>query len=316
MPNEIQVNSSPDFEDFRKPYFDHVLAEFDLVCPDGNAPNAIKEAVAKRNKRCETHWSDIYLVEKFVLSKQKKEVIKARLPGLRQCYRQIVGSDAYEEYLQSGEAASLDGSAEELQTDAEQLLDALHWSYAMAPEWEKLRTKCLKRISLGIGIAVALMGTAAVIAYFLNDRFVAAIILMSLMGALGGFVSVQQRIEKISTGQDPILTMFQLKDGWFAVHLAPLTGALFALVLFLIFDGGLIRGSIFPDVNQIFQLSGEFGKLLVWGFIAGFAERLVPDTLDNLVSKRGDSTSAKGGPVIAKAGKVGVVEEMGKAKAA
>jgi hypothetical protein len=131
---------------------------------------------------------------------------------------------------------------------------------------------------------------------------VAAIVLVMLMGALGGFLSVQQRIAKISTDQDPILTMFQLQKGLFAVRLAPLTGALCALVLLLIFQADLLTGALFPDMKKLLFRLGtlqaptgvftggdnaiQFAKLLVWCFIAGFAERFVPDTLNKLVSKQ------------------------------
>src|SRR5262249_19048127 len=115
-------------------------------------------------------------------------------------------------------------------------------------------------------------------------------------GALGGFFSVQRRIENIPTEQDPILTMFQLKNGRFSVHLAPLTGAICALVLYLIFKAGLVTGAVFPDLTE--PLAGvQFAKLLVWSFIAGFAERFVPDTLDNLIPKRDETKPGKPGAV-------------------
>src|SRR4029078_4561252 len=63
------------------------------------------------------------------------------------------------------------------------------------------------------------------------------------------------------------------------------TGAAFALVLWLMFLGGLLSGELFPK-----EIAGpltspipkDLAKLLVWSFIAGFAERFVPDLLDKL----------------------------------
>ena len=289
--------------DFGPPYFDHVLAEYDLVCSDANIPLRVQEVIERHKNRDQLTWGDLYLLEKYVLCKQPEEVLRARLPGLRLNYRQIVGADAYEQYLQSRQAAALDGSVQQLRADAGRLLDALHWAYAMAPEREKMRTAILGNIAKEMVISVGL-GVVAILfaAFVLKMTLATTVILVLLMGALGGFLSVQQRLEKIPTEQDPVLTMFQLHNGRFAVRLAPLTGAICALVLFLIFQAELLKGTAFPDMGKL-NLAPEYGKLLLWSFIAGFAERFVPDTLDNLVPKRAETT-AKGTTGVIKAEEV------------
>lgn len=287
-------------KDFGPPYFDHVLAEYELVSSDTGVPPRVKEIIEKQKTPDQLKWGDLYLLEKYVICKQSTEVLQARLPGLRLSYREIVGPAAYEQYLQSRQAAPLDGRIEELRADAGRLLDALHWAYAMAPEREQVRTGILKNIALEMSISVAVAVGAVLLSAYLGQMLVATVILVLLMGAMGGFLSVQQRIEKIPTEQDPILTMFQLQQGRFAVHLAPLTGAICALVLFLVFQAELLKGAAFPDFNGLTLPVGaaEYGKLLVWCFIAGFAERFVPDTLDNLVPKREEVPAGKGGSVV------------------
>ena len=295
--------------DFSPPYFDHVLAEFELLPSDGSIPASVQRIIDHHESGVRPGWGDLYLLEKYVICRQPKEVLRARLPGLRFSYRTIVGAEAYEQYLQSGQAAPLDSDIDALRADAGRLLDALHWAYAMAPERELTRTGILKAIAVEMSISGVIGVALMLYAFHLGQTLVANIILVTLMGALGGFLSVQQRIAKIPTEQDPILTMFQLQAGRFAVRLAPLTGAICAVVLFLVFQADMLRGGLFPDMTKlsfwlgatqppaggfISQTGGvEYAKLLVWCFIAGFAERLVPDTLDNLVSKQEKPQAAK-----------------------
>jgi hypothetical protein len=73
-----------------------------------------------------------------------------------------------------------------------------------------------------------------------------------------------------------------------------------ASVLFLAVAGNLVGGEMFPsfvckidDCNSFVGLFSygpeqvqDYAKVLVWSFLAGFSERLVPDSLRSLSAPR------------------------------
>lgn len=100
-----------------------------------------------------------------------------------------------------------------------------------------------------------------------------------LFGALGATISFFARVETIDRG------LIRSKT----VNGTQLFGAVFATILFLIFLGGLVQGSLFPDLqrasrwNDLFLDLTGWAKLMVWCFVAGFSERFVPDMLMTLI---------------------------------
>jgi hypothetical protein len=99
-----------------------------------------------------------------------------------------------------------------------------------------------------------------------------------LFGALGATASYMGRVKE-TTHYEPIF-------------LPQIAGVIFSSVLALIFLGGLVSGSLFPDFSEIggwVTISlpiKDWAKLLVWCFVAGFFERFVPDMLKSFVKSR------------------------------
>ena len=90
----------------------------------------------------------------------------------------------------------------------------------------------------------------------------------------------------------------------------PLSGAIFACALYWLFLSGLMTGGLFPTFGPFDkhgksgldwatfvlqesspETSVAYGKLLVWSFIAGFAERFVPNVIDRLAGQASPASS-------------------------
>ncbi len=148
--------------------------------------------------------------------------------------------------------------------------------------------------------AISLLAFAALffVSYWLNERFMltwAAFI----VGIVGGFVSIQQRIKKVSDEELELLS-----QSWFQILLIPIFGGVFSLVLYCVFLAELLNGGLFPSFDipepsqdgpdnefmrnlffNTFPKTGQdFAKFLFWSFAAGFSERLVPQVISKITS--------------------------------
>jgi hypothetical protein len=150
-----------------------------------------------------------------------------------------------------------------------------------------------KRLILFTLCCVIALGGMFGATLFFEEKFMVSWVCLGC-GVLGGFVSIQQRLKDIG---DEELTL--LSESVFQIALIPIYGGIFALVLYVGFLSGIVRGDLFPefsiptfskpmptteDLQRFFRdtypVSGaDTAKLLFWCFVAGFSERFVPQII-------------------------------------
>lgn len=155
-----------------------------------------------------------------------------------------------------------------------------------------------KRLILMTGLSVIIFAVIFGLSFFFSQRFMVTWAGF-LCGIIGGFVSIQQRIPKVSDQELELLT-----KSWFQVLLVPIFGGVFALVLYSLFLSGIISGNLFPEFyfpkvpdsgpnndymvmlfTKTYPSTGQdLAKFLFWSFIAGFSERFVPQIITKVTN--------------------------------
>lgn len=303
-------------------YFDNLHGEYGSL-PLSRVPEEDQEKVAQllgKRKSGDLAWNDIYSFDLIMARLQPVEKLPRMVWSLRNRYREVAGLREYDAYMASKPPEDNGATPDEkaLRADIEYLLGALHLRYSVRPVREQARdwlSRAVAYITLAgliwVILCIVLVNIQGKLPLIDKDvpTEATAFLVVIFLGAMGGLVSMQQRFQSASDEGDPIQNVSELAHGWFSLFLAPLSGAVFAAVIFLCFIGGLLEGELFPEINFPTQdrlsiagflrtagpaAGGEYAKLMVWAFIAGFAERLVPDTLSRFVAKKaeGDGTAA------------------------
>lgn len=296
--------------DYALLYFEHLQGEYQSIQPSILAVNSeirdkIDTIIAKYKAADKTplEWNDLYTFD-LSLAKLQPQAKLARIAwNLRSRYRDVAGLREYEAYLASKPPELAPATTEaDLRADIEFLLNQLHLRYSMSPAHESVRDWLSKAVTV-----ITLIGLLVIIAFVLlaNNGIAQSYInptpfmVVLIVGAMGGLVSMQQRFQSVSSEGDPIHNISELARGWFSIFLSPISGAIFAAVLYFAISGKLLDGALFPEIVQsgngrfvsFIQESVPangmaFAKLMIWSFIAGFAERFVPDTLSRFVEKQ------------------------------
>jgi hypothetical protein len=285
-------------------YLALLVAEYETLLGDLSArnPRAIEmaNAVAARLATGDATWDDVHNLETALIELQPFEELARRAWSLRADYEAVIGERLFNEYLHSLPSET-NTNESLLRADLRRVLSELHRHRTLQRAENEARKANLTHALLGFGTAVLLSVVAPGVLVVLHEihselakellvswsslgtRIGWLMPLAAFFGSVGGLVSVMQRIKR---SQSSDVKSLEILPSW-PMALAPLIGAVGGLLICLLFRSGLLSGSLFPNFSSTVQADlsdPDFFKLMIWAFVAGFSEKLVPDTLDWLAS--------------------------------
>jgi hypothetical protein len=240
-------------------YFGHVKGEYRVLATGITDPadREIINRILGKEEDGSLRWQDVYTFELTLLKYRDACDLKSKLLTLRAHYRSVVGDKEYDAYLASETTTKPEEQgAGVLRCDLRNLLDRFFLTYSFVSARERLRKLLLVWaatlmfvlfVALAIIVGISQSGAEGSSSLQLPFR-INTLAVVIFAGMMGAFISMQQRIQSLSADGDVILTLSTLTHGWFGIFISPLTGAVFAIVLYLFFAGQLLSGSVFPKM--------------------------------------------------------------------
>ncbi|MBV9848421.1 MAG: hypothetical protein JO250_01920 [Armatimonadetes bacterium] len=296
--------------DYGVEYFNQLVAQYQTLTPEEKKPNPSAQELADllilEQDRHRLNWGDLSGLEMCLLKLAPGAALPYLACSLRARYQDVAGHDWYDQnglMAPPERAVTLDDAmrANLLRADLEMLLADMQRIRGLITARERQRNQVTV---LGTVAAAAALLAALALGHFSRYHAAAAwrplmvVGFVMLTGATGGLVSMLRRLQCLSTTCTPVHDTIQFDAGQPSLWLSALYGAIFAKILTLVFMGHMLNTligvpdagttSLFPNFLSGFQPAGpgEFAKLMVWSFIAGFAEKFVPDVLDRITKNQ------------------------------
>ena len=291
----VQVESTPPPSD----------AEKERRRVTDGARREAEDVVQKVRQDQDYDWEDLYRLELAIIKLEPAEHLVRRAWILRNEFHELASVQEVKDYEAShypDPYKDKSVSTDLLRADLVKLQEELNWRYSSLWVLEQYRAK------LALGVVVASLLFAVIFAgaaYGIGHRWNLVghmLSLIAIAGVIGGMASTLRRLQHAELDGNTDLELAGLDHGNLGIFLSPALGGIFALILFFIFCGRMISGPLFPEVTlreigvaggDATAASVEIAKLIVWSFLAGFAERLVPDRLEKLSGEATKATSVK-----------------------
>lgn len=253
-------------------YFEHLDSEYRSVradITDREDLNTI-DLLNEKRKSDDLSWNDLYTFELILTKYRPPERLRSKVMQLRNDYRNVAGQQEYDEYMASKPPNLMeppdptdppDATKAEyeklLREDIKDLLGRLFLLYEILPVREA-KLKGLTWWAAGLCLGALVLLFVIVLVLFMSDPARRAqsglkipsltIFVVAIVGSMGGFVSAIQRIQKPPSGGDSFYNLARMFYASYSVFVAPITGAVFAILLYLMFTSGILRGSFFPTI--------------------------------------------------------------------
>ncbi len=277
-------------------------------CPPG-----MTAAAYQRLLETTLSWADVFVVERAIVAALPAHDLIDALLQQRVRYAQIVPADEFTTYIRAAldlapARASTDPAApERIRAELGALTDRI--IYVLITSGPKETVRGWLTVWTIVLMAAAMVAIFAVYVWAYTTtktphgafRPTEALFVVLFCGLIGGFISVQQRLQA-PTNVDPLYKRIEFEASGISILVSPVIGMVFAAVFFVLLLGGFVTGDLFPKFvcDPAEQCTGHnlasfaagatpdstasWAKLAIWAFAAGFLERLVPDILTRLAT--------------------------------
>jgi len=256
------------------------------------------EEIGRLQSRLDHHtvkWSDLGQAELCTIELLGDDDVRARLASWRRRMHEIIGDARYASYIATSSDPKTAGPAV-LRADLAECIGTVSYFYGAYGVAARSRAEVTAAL---IRFAALVLGAQSVLCVLvaLAPRAHLALPVVALeylvatsaAAVIGSVISVQRRLQDPRVEVDPFYRFIQTNADRFGIaFVSVLFGAIFGLAVYALLLSGLIAGPEFPKIDPrtgIPQNPQQVTLLLVYGFLAGFAEQLGPDALTRIAAR-------------------------------
>lgn len=246
-----------------------------------NAPalSRIKKILEKPPE--ERRWSDAYDIEQQIVHLFDRATLDAEFGR-----RMVEADQALHRKISAWyrERAQESMNLEEKRAVLLRMVNDIQWRYTKDEASRGYIKQITKRTEFVFMLAVIVFAVAVFVVIFgQQHKWVGHVQLFmpfaGICGVLGATFSmmISLRSRLASSSFDDL----KLNSSWGLILARALVGFGAALILYFFMKSGLLRGDMFPSEKGLEPVIAavDLGKLVIWCFLAGFSEKLVPNLL-------------------------------------